>query len=76
MLKAILHTRPARQLDTIFTSADLQRLGNTVEVIWGQDEQMSDFDIGRMVAGDVEAIAAGLPPIRMQVAQPERVARR
>lgn len=42
MLKAILHTRPARQLDTIFTSADLQRLGNTVEVIWGKDEQMPE----------------------------------
>ena len=42
MLKAILHTRPARQLDTIFTSADLQRLGNTVEVIWDKDEQMPE----------------------------------
>jgi len=42
MLKAILHTRPVRQLDTIFTSADLQRLGNTVEIIWGKDEQMPE----------------------------------
>ncbi|RKU38837.1 hydroxyacid dehydrogenase [Candidatus Poribacteria bacterium] len=40
MLKAVLHTRPARQLDTIFTPEDLQRLGNTVEVIWGKDEEM------------------------------------
>ena len=42
MLKAILHTRPVRQLDTIFTSRDLQRLGNIVEVIWGKDEQMPE----------------------------------
>ena len=42
MLKAILHTRPVRQLDTIFTSRDLQRLGNTVEVMWGKDEQMPE----------------------------------
>lgn len=42
MLKAILHTRPARQLDTIFTQEDLQRLGNTVEVIWGKDEEMPE----------------------------------
>ncbi len=41
MLKAILHTRPARQLDTIFTEEDLRRLGGTVEVIWGKDEEMS-----------------------------------
>lgn len=40
MLNAILHTRPARQLDTIFTQEDLQRLGNTVEVIWGKDQEM------------------------------------
>lgn len=40
MLKAILHTRPARQLDTIFTQEDLQRLNNIVEVIWGKDEEM------------------------------------
>jgi phosphoglycerate dehydrogenase-like enzyme len=42
MLKAILHTRPVRQLDTIFTPEDLERLGNTVEVIWGEDEQMPE----------------------------------
>ena len=40
MLKAILHTRPARQLDTIFTQEDLRRLGGTVEVMWGKDEEM------------------------------------
>ena len=40
MLKAILHTRPSRQLDTIFTQEDLQRLNDTVEVIWGKDEEM------------------------------------
>ena len=40
MLKAILHTRPVRQLDTIFTQADLRRLENIVEVIWGKDEEM------------------------------------
>ena len=40
MLKAILHTRPVRQLDTIFTQEDLQRLGNTVKVLWGKDEEM------------------------------------
>lgn len=40
MLKAILHTRPARQLDTILTQADLERLRNTVDVIWGKDEEM------------------------------------
>ena len=34
------------------------------------------IEIGRMVADDVEAIVAGLPPLRMQVAQPELVARR
>ena len=32
MLKAILHTRPVRQLNTIFTQEDLERLGNTVKV--------------------------------------------
>ena len=42
MLKVVLHTRPVRQLNTIFTSGDLQRLGNTVEVIWGKDEQMPE----------------------------------
>ena len=42
MLKAILHTRPVRQLDTIFTQEDLQRLRNTVEVLWGKDEQMPE----------------------------------
>ncbi len=42
MLKAILHTRPVRQLNTIFTQEDLERLGNTVEVIWGKDEQMPE----------------------------------
>ena len=42
MLKAILHTRPVRQLDTIFTEDDLERLRNTVEVIWGKDEQMPE----------------------------------
>lgn len=42
MLKAILHTRPARQLDTIFTQEDLQRLGNTVEVLWGKDQEMPE----------------------------------
>ena len=40
MLKAILHTRPARQLDTILTPEDLQRLNGTVEVLWGKDEEM------------------------------------
>ena len=40
MLKAILHTRPARQLDTIFTQDDLQRLDDTVKVLWGKDEEM------------------------------------
>ena len=40
MIKAILHTRPARQLDTIFTQEDLERLGDTVEVIWGKDEEI------------------------------------
>lgn len=40
MLKAILHTRPVRQLDIIFISRDLQRLGNIVEIIWGKDEQL------------------------------------
>ena len=40
MLKAVLHTRPARQLDTIFTQDDLQRLENIAEVIWGKDEEM------------------------------------
>lgn len=40
MLKAILHTRPSRQLDTIFTQEDLRRLNNTVGVIWGRDEEM------------------------------------
>lgn len=34
------------------------------------------YNIGRLVTDDVEAIAAGLPPTRMQVAQPELVARR
>ena len=42
MLKAILHTRPARQLNTIFTQEDLQRLNNIVEVIWGKDEEMPE----------------------------------
>lgn len=40
MLKAILHTRPSRQLDTILTEEDLQRLNDTVEVVWGKDEEM------------------------------------
>ena len=31
-----------RQLNTIFTQEDLERLGNTVEVIWGKDEQMPE----------------------------------
>ena len=34
------------------------------------------YKIGNMVTDDVEAIVAGLPPISMQVAQPELVARR
>lgn len=42
MLKSILHTRPACQLNTIFTQEDLERPGNTVEVIWGKDEQMPE----------------------------------
>ncbi len=40
MLKAILHTRSSRQLDTIFTQEDLQRLMDTAEVLWGKDEEM------------------------------------
>lgn len=55
MLKAILHTRPVRQLRTIFTRKDL---------------------VGKRGTDDVEAIAAGLPPLRMQGAHPELVARR
>ena len=34
------------------------------------------FDIGRRVTDDVEAIVAGLPPLHMQVAHPELIARR
>ncbi len=34
------------------------------------------FEIGRRVVDDVEAIAAGLPPLRMQNAEPELIARR
>ena len=71
MLKAVLHTRPARQLDTIFTQADLQRLSNIVEVIWGKDEQMPEeawnqakkeasilIGIPRYGVGDVDENAA------------------
>jgi hypothetical protein len=33
------------------------------------------WEIGAMVVDDLEAIARGLPPQRLQVAQPEVVAR-
>lgn len=48
MLKAILHTRPVRQLDTIFTPEDSQRLSDTVEVLWGKDEEMPQETWGEM----------------------------
>ena len=62
MLKAVLHTRPVRQLDTIFTQEDLQRLGNTVEVIWGKDEQMPED--AWTEAKKEASILIGIPELR------------
>jgi phosphoglycerate dehydrogenase-like enzyme len=42
------------------------RAGSVVEGLW---------EIGRMVVDDLEAIGQGLPPQRLQVAQPELIAR-
>lgn len=80
MLKAILHTRPARQLDTIFTQVDLERLRDIVEVIWGKDEEMPQemwtqakkeasilIGIPRYGVGDVDEEAAPHLKVIMEV---------
>ena len=87
MLKAILHTRPARQLNTIFTQEDLQRLDGTVEVLWGKDEEMPQeswdqakkeasilIGIPRYGVGDVDEKAAPYLKAIMEVggAHPRR----
>ena len=51
-------------LDASFLSA--HRAGSVREGLW---------TIGEMVVDDLEAIVAGLPPQRLQVAQPELAAR-
>jgi phosphoglycerate dehydrogenase-like enzyme len=55
---------PIRQAQDAVLSA--HRAGPVVEALW---------ELGEMVLDDLEAILRGLPPQRMQVAQPELIAR-
>jgi phosphoglycerate dehydrogenase-like enzyme len=55
---------PIRQAPGVVLSA--HRAGSVEEGLW---------EIGRMVVDDLEAIARGLPPQRLQAAQPELIAR-
>ncbi len=55
---------PIRRAENAVLSA--HRAGSVREGLW---------ELGEMVVDDLEAIAAGLPPRRLQVAQPELVAR-
>jgi hypothetical protein len=55
---------PIRRAEHAVLSA--HRAGSVREGLW---------ELGEMVVDDLEAIAAGLPPQRLQVAQPELVAR-
>jgi len=55
---------PMRQVEGAVLSA--HRAGSVTEGLW---------EIGTMVVDDLEAIARGLPPQRLQAAQPELIAR-
>jgi phosphoglycerate dehydrogenase-like enzyme len=55
---------PIRQAPGAVLSA--HRAGSVKEGLW---------ELGRMVADDLEAITAGLPPQRLQQAQPELIGR-
>jgi phosphoglycerate dehydrogenase-like enzyme len=55
---------PIRQAESAVLSA--HRAGPVTEALW---------EIGEMVIDDLDAITRGLPPQRMQVAQPELIAR-
>ncbi len=55
---------PIRQASNAVLSA--HRAGSVREALW---------DLGEMVVDDLEAIARGLPPQRLQAAQPEIIAR-
>ena len=57
-------THPIRRAHGVVLSA--HRAGSVPEGLW---------DIGRMVVDDLEAIATGIPPQRLQVAQPELIGR-
>jgi phosphoglycerate dehydrogenase-like enzyme len=60
----LAHDHPIRQAPGAVLSA--HRAGSVREGLW---------EIGRMVVDDLEAITSGLPPLRLQIAQPELIGR-
>lgn len=60
----LAHDHPIRQAPGAVLSA--HRAGSVREGLW---------EIGRMVVDDLEAITCGLPPQRLQIAQPELIGR-
>ncbi|HEU5103263.1 MAG TPA: hypothetical protein VFU22_29785 [Roseiflexaceae bacterium] len=64
LLEPLPLDHPIRQAPGAVLSA--HRAGSVKEGLW---------ELGRMVADDLEAIAMGLPPQRLQVAQSELIGR-